>query len=325
MWRVREEVISKDINNGFNLQSFITKTAYCISIGSVSYVLSLLSIDLIKDSSFIKNSLKTEILWLEIQGSSNVILSQQICGVLYHLLLILYYTLYLSCIAWWHPSTSMWSIKCWASSRHIQNIFTGVGSKKLKLRAEMKQKISVRSKGCSTKFNLLGAPQSVQSAFSNEKKDRFLVKLTNTWRSCLYDFAADYDDRSKLLSPAIRILLRQSITLKYTEPLNPNLAGQGSLLLACLSLWFRSQRTPGNPSSTASLCHIFFSHKTLIRLWIRTAGLSNDASAKTFSTMLEKICEKIQNVQIQIVTLSSFFYHSFITFCKTLIFWHECE
>lgn len=73
----------------------------------------------------------------------------------------------------------------------------------------------------------------------------------------IYDFAADYDHKSKLLSPAIRTLLRQSITLKYTEPLNPNLAGQGSLLLDCLSLRFRSQRTPGNPSSAASLCHIF--------------------------------------------------------------------
>lgn len=56
------------------------------------------------------------------------------------------------------------------------------------------------------------------------------------------------------------------------------------------------------------------SHKTLIRLLIRSAEFPNDASAKTFSTILETVrtfWEKIQNVQILTVTLSSFLLSQF--------------
>ncbi len=114
----------------------------------------------------------------------------------------------------------------------------------------MKQKISVRLKGCSTKFSLLGAPVSIVCIQRWKKLQHFLLNWPTHGGHVYVIFAAAYDHKSKLLSPAIRILLRQSITLKYTEPLNPNLAGQGSLLA-----W--SQRMLGNPSSTASFCHIF--------------------------------------------------------------------
>lgn len=60
----------------------------------------------------------------------------------------------------------------------------------------MKQKISVKSKGCSTKLNVLGTVQSVQSAFSNETNDTFLVKMLPDKHMkvmFIYDFAVDYE------------------------------------------------------------------------------------------------------------------------------------
>lgn len=96
---------------------------------------------------------------------------------------------------------------------HVE--FTGTGSKKenLKLKAEMQQKISVRSKVARPNYcKFYWGQQSVQSVFSNKKKIRGLSFMKVMF---IYDFASDHDHKSKPISSTIRIPLKYHIKIHF--------------------------------------------------------------------------------------------------------------
>lgn len=140
--------------------------------------------------------------------------------------------------------------------------------------------------------------------------------MTNAWRSCLsttYESKRYFTSNYKSSEAKYKIKNTQEPLFSWAE--------LSLLLRHCGSTQGEHQETRSSTSDTASSCHIF----SAIKHW---SGYELDLLAfpvthlpKHFSTkpleMVGRFLEKTQNV-----TLSSFCYHTFITFWKTLIVWH---
>lgn len=137
----------------------------------------------------------------------------------------------------------------------------------------------------------------------------------------IYDFASDYTNKSKPISSTIRKTLKATYHIKYKETFNPNLAGQGSLSARVPHITEKAVKHIQNILHSQFMSQLF-SHKSLIRLWITSAGRSSDASAKTFSTSLVNIFRKRRHIQCD---QSLFCSYSFTTLQRILILKLDCN